>query len=276
MSLGLLNSSRRKQWDQIAKAIEVPVEYWDFPSTIVAFGYSMKGSSLLEDDRAWYRIRGKQATLINWVCAPWELEESVENMKDQGYKLKSLNWRRANWTDPYKVGQKVNEFKVEGLYDWETSTSHHSSKTRSTIRRKLNKAMKSYVTEQFVPSKNEVNKLFEAWVKQASERHFMVVKGHYQEYIRMLYNLNINQGVITFRNQDGRLDGLCGYEHFKNKAQITLMKNRGGDNNFPVFFWIETVTRLSNTFSEVFCGSTADKLKRLLGFKEYNSWKLEL
>jgi len=267
------STEARHSW--LASVIEEPEDYWDFPLTMLAFGSSLKNSKLWKLGDTVFRTRGKQATLINWFCKPWELKDVIEIMEKDFPKIKSLNWGKKALDQTWaERGQKVPEFKVTSPYNFVQRTSFHSKKTRNNIIRKYTRGHeRCHVLYDYLPRRRKVQELFNKWVKHARKRHFMVVKGHYLAYIDLLYK---GYGhTITFW-KDKELVAICGYEVFKKKAQITLMKNAPGNNYFPVYFWIEVVSHLSSLYEEVYCGSTAESLKRMLGFEEYESWKLKL
>jgi len=273
MSLGLRKTPRLlDQWKSLANIINNPVEYWDFPTTMLAFAKSLKNSQLLlMEGGVVFRIRGKQATLINWFGEEEDMRAAVFALQSQDIKVKSLNWEKTMFF-PDK-GAKVKEFIVYGLYDFDLSTQCHSSKTRETLRRKHRQGKKRYTVGHKLPAREKMDELFAKWAEEASKRHFMVVKGHYQAYIDLLYK-GFASCICFWEGEE--LIGICGYEVFGSCAQITLMKNRKAHSCFPVYFWVASVETISRHYNKVFCGSTAEGLKQQLGFLPYDTYKLKL
>ena len=104
----------------------------------------------------------------------------------------------------------------------------------------------------------------------------MVFKGHYLQYINQWKCGHPDVSLLGFREIDsGELFGIFGFEIFDGAAQITLAKHRGGDYCFATFMWctgLEVILDLGVDLC--YCGSTADSLKRRLGLREWESFKL--
>ena len=247
-------------------------DYFDFPFSALAFAYSLSSSELLIDSGVIFRKRNKNLTLIGYVCSAFYLREILDRRISQGFKIKSLNFVHKDF-EGLKIKSYGYEYFVRNGYNEESVLISKSTKTRRRTEAKLRKCSKKYRIVE--PKKSEVLKVFGLWAEGAKKRHFMVVKGHYLRYIENYFNNPRNTKIIGFRNEEG-LVAVAGYEIFKNRAQITLMKNAPVDYNFPIYFWFETIKDIfaSSEVEKVFCGSTADELKMFLGMEREKSFKV--
>lgn len=263
------------KFSDVYDIIDDPVDYFDFPACMISFGKSLKSSVLsVCDNKIFLRRYGKTVTVISYLCSSDELKRVLNNFISNGTKVKFLNYVNKEM-DAFKKSKYGNEYYIFGDFDFDFGFM--KSKSRSKIGNKMRHAERDYEMDEF--SKDEFYDLFYDWYESAKKRHFMVTKGHYLAYMKMFFeNKFPNVFVIGFRRKsDGLLYGVSGYEIFKGKAQINIMKHRIGDNNFPKYFWINSLKQIvSHKVSKVFCGTTADELKSEMGMSSDISYKLRL
>lgn len=268
-------------FSKISPQIPIVEDYFDFPSSLIAFGESLSNSGLYSPHQGvFFRRRNKQLTLITYFCNDIYLISAMEELKKEGYEIKTLNYVNKNMSHLQKVFY-MDEYWVNEKYSLEEAISHHSKKHRYNILRQIKICEGKYTMFRIYPNLITIDKImdvFNGWVEFAKERHFMVMKGHYQKYIKRFFEKENNVILIGFvRNLDNKLFGFAGFEYFKTNVQITLMKHLGGDYAFPCYFWIKTIYYILNQYPDikkVFCGTTANKLKDLLGFNKEKSFKL--
>lgn len=260
----------------LCKMLPKPTDYFDFPSSMMAFGLSLGSSQLVSiDDVAYFRCRGIYLTLITYYCTADELKCIIKGLMEAGYKIKFLNcvnkdmsgWVTSSYGNEYYIDHNWN---IQDVID--NSVREVSYKLRTAIKR----GDRDYdVVRDFIP-KQDVLDLFEKWYSAAKKRHFMVVRGHYLAYIDMYYKSPNNVIMVGFRNKvTGELSGIAGYEIYKNNIQMTLGKHLIGDYYFPRYFWISIIQdMISKGCNKLFLGSTADDLKTQLGLSHYKSYKL--
>ncbi len=278
--MGLFNLD---QFEEISLKIPRVEDYFDFPSSLIAFGESLGSSYLLNyEDIVYFRVRNNYATLVTYFCESKFLRELIEDMKKKGWNIKSLNFVNKDMKE-FKTKFYMNEFFIDEDYNQETIYEGLKRKSRYNIQRELKIAKEKFeiISSMSKPkfSYSDIIILFNNWVTFAKERHFMVMKGHYLKYIKRFYEKQNNVTFLYFvRKSDNLLFGVSGFEYFQGKVQLTIMKHMGGDYSFPRFFWLETINYILNTFhpEKVFCGSTADTLKEVLKFKKERSFKLEI
>lgn len=269
------------EFDKVCKLIRRPKNYFEFPSSLIAFAHTFKTSNLLIiKDKIFFRQYGNSVTLIAYFCSGLELKAELDILKARGFKLKVLNFCFGDTTGlitkPYD-----NDYWVAGDYTIEKGLEKHSSKTRNTIKRKIKKATQDYFVQPYV-NKYDAYNVFNAWVEDAKKRHFMVMKGHYLAYLNRFFSEEDrhNISIIPFYEKKTKhLHGIAGYEIYGNQAQITLMKHKIGDHNFPAYFWTETIYYIllnAPNIRKIYCGYTADELKQSLGFNYDKSFKLVL
>lgn len=247
-----------------------PIDYFDFPANILAFGQSVRGSSLGFDGGVFFRIRGRILTVIAWFCTGEELGKVIERYWKIGYVFKSLNFVNKDFTAHTKKNYG-SEFRVTVPAD--DLLAKMSPRMRGSIR----KGARLYEVET-APTIEEIWAVFDAWVAWAKPRHFMLVTGHYRAFIN-LYTQGVPQiKIIGFRDRaTKRLVGIAGGEVWGDKAVTVLFKHEQLDYSAPHYFWVEVV-RLFNSLgiTDIFQGSTCENLKRSLAFEEHRSYKLDL
>ena len=263
--------------DKISDILVKPVNYFDFPNTILAFAHSMKSSKLMiVNDSFIFRRYGITATLITYRCKDVDVfQRTMKNVTDK-FKVKILNSKYSMFPADMKksYGKEWytnNKYSIKNLSLTE-SHKHVKKKIRSLAR-----ADDTFYIDNHL-SYDEWISLFDQWYEGAKKRHFMVIKGHYLSYMDDYFKYHITK-VIPFRfKETGELFGVCGYEAFSGKAQITIMKHKFGYNNFPLYFWFNSIQKIfkDNDIKILYCGSTADQLKgKTLGLSYYKSYKLK-
>ena len=259
-----------------------PCDYFDFPASATAFAESLgqgsQGSHVrVENNCIFFRQRGKILTLITYFCTGPELADALIRLRAEGFKIKSLNFVNKDFTG-LKTQFYMNEYWVTSKYCIDTIMKDKNARRKNKFKNKMKRSAEKY---QFVPDLKLQSKpvfdLFDDWVKQATSRHFMVIHGHYHQYLTRYFEDPKNVKLVGYMDGDN-LHGIAGFETFRGKAQITIMKHRIGDNNFPVFFWFKTIRYIFDNFrvSKIFCGTTADKLKDYLKFQKARSYKIEI
>lgn len=274
MDLGLIK--KNDFFDQICDLVK-PVDYFDFPSTLIAFAESLKKSELRVENngKIFFRQKNKRLSLITFFCTSLELMESIHNLIADGFQIKVLNWVNKDFEGMNKKFYS-KEFWVLNDYNFICVTENHGGKKGSDLRRYYRKGEEKYELDFSFLSLSEVLEVFYRWIEGAKKRHFMVLKGHYLRYIERYFECKNNVEMIGFRDCFGDLYGICGYEIFNGMAQITLMKHKFGDYAFPKYFWVKSIENIleKHNVRKIFCGSTADDLKILLGMCYGDSWKI--
>lgn len=253
-----------------------PTDYFDFASSLIAFAESLPTSHLaVLDNKVFFRKGKSQLTLITYACPGEELARLLNCLiPSLSNKVKCLNFANKDMSGFTRVRYK-DEFYVDSSWTSEVAIKNHTSKAANKIRNALKKGNNSYIVEES-SNQGEVASLFNAWAEEAKKRHFMVVKGHYLRYIQRFYEFRDNITLLGFRSKETKqLLGVAGYEVFKGQAQITLAKHLEINQYFPKFFWITLLEHiLRRGVSKVFCGSTADDLKKYLNMTAIRSYKL--
>lgn len=251
-------------------------DYFDFPSTVIAFSKSMKTSNLfVYSDYIFFRKYGKTLTLITYFCSSQKLFSVLKKYSKLGYKIKVLNCVNKDM-GIFKKNSYGKEFWIDKSYDFKLGFL--KSRTKRKMRNKLLRSSEKYYVD-YNFSFDEFLDLFDKWFDKAKERHFMVVKGHYISYVRLFFSGVLkNVKLIGYRTKkDNSLYAVSGYEVWNGNAQITVMKHIIGDNNFSKYFWLKTLEIImENGVDKIFCGSTADGLKSQLGMNFYKSYKIKL
>lgn len=261
-------------FNQVVSLIESPVDYFDFPSSLIAFAESLQSSSLFIYNGCFFRRRNKHLTLITYIIKDDQLLIVIDDLQAKGYIIKFLNFVNKGKRLPNK--NYMLEFWIDKNWDIENTLQSMNSKHRGNLKRELSKCKQKYSISTKL-NKNDVLDLFYKWYDGAQHRHFMVIKGHYLQYIENYFKYQRNVHFISFIDSTNCLQGVAGFEIYKNKAQITIMKHIFTDKNFPSYFWTETLNYiLSFGVEKVFCGTTADKLKTRLGLSSTKSHKLVL
>lgn len=258
----------------VSKKLNSPVDYFDFPSSLIAFGQSLINSFLWEYKSVFFRKRNKIITLISWMCSNEDLINVLDDLQKKKCIIKTLNFANKD-LNLLTYKKDIIEFWVGKEYNVEYLLSKQKSKNRSNLK-KLYTFGENNCTIKF-PEKVEVFSIFNSWVNWAKERHFMVFKGHYIAYINNYFE-NKNNVVVLGYYFENKLIGYCGFEVYKNKAQITLMKHIHVDkfNMFSSYLWIKSLEYILINYpvDKIFCGSTANDLKRKLHFNESISYKI--
>lgn len=271
-------------FDSISQALPKPEDYFDFPSSMIAFGESMPGSTLLQiDHEVYFRQRNKQLTLITYFCSSEELIKVLKDLKNLGFYIKGLNYTNKDMNGITKKKSHKEFFALNGYSAKDFALSlDPKSHTRRDILLAIRKGEETYTVETELDKKEAFN-LFNDWVEEAKDRHFMVVKGHYNRYLERYFARKNNVHMLGFRRKsDGLLYGIAGYEEFDEMAQATLGKHRIGDRNFARFYLIKLIETMLNTkwmsgglTKKIFLGSTADYLKVSLNLSWSQSYKFE-
>lgn len=267
-------------FDSISQALPKPEDYFDFPSSMIAFGESMPGSTLLQiDHEVYFRQRNKQLTLITYFCSSEELIKVLKDLKNLGFYIKGLNYVNKDMSG-FKKKKSYKEFFVTKGYspvDY-AITLRSQDNDRRNILRSIKNGEENYVVEPEL-NKVEAFKLFNDCLEEAKSRHFMVVRGHYERYLNRYFSNPNNVRMMGFRRKkDGLLYGITGYEYFRNQAQATLGKHRIGDGHFARFYimkLVEIIFKERPQVEKIFLGSTADPLKISINLQWKDSYKID-
>ena len=272
----LAEYTRGNDWYQVvSEAILAVTDYFDFPSSMIAFGESLSTSYLVHlDGVGFFRMRNKQLTLISYYCDAASLALACEDLKADGYVVKSLNYVNKPM-DGLKVSSYGREYYVMSGWSIGDTVATLPSRESYRARRAMERGVQNYTICDDM-AVDEVMDVFDAWIENAKTRHFMVVQGHYKRYIQRYYTFGDNVKLLGFRrNDNGVLHGIVGYEVFRGQAQLTLAKHRIGDNHFSRYLWLIAMnSMLKDGATKCYCGTTADKLKQELGMQSEKSYKV--
>lgn len=251
-----------------------PVDYIDFWYSLKAFGESLKNAQLVEYSGMYFRKRKTQLSLCTFdgisgdqVC------EEIKELIESGYGVRVWSWSRKDFGEA-KMVKKYNEYFIDSGWNFEEVLEQQkNSKSRNKLKNRYKHGEEDYELDGDLKLEN-IMEMFKDWRQFANERHFMVTIGHYKRYAKLAFEEGSKIQLLGYRdkNENGRIHGVAGWEFAPNgKAQITFMKHRPGDNNFSTYFWVKTLQTISERHnpSIVFCGSTADKLKKRLGMDSY-------
>lgn len=264
------------EFDWLAQRLPTPpVDYWDFPSVMLACAESPRRARLYTHSDAYFRrLKGGALRLLSWTCPTSVLVMTLAELKTTS-KIDSVYFVHKDFTG-LKVAKSYNEFWVDTEFD--DKFPHLAGKHSSDVRRKVRRGFEKYEIEwDAAPTQAEVIGLIYEWAREAKKRHWMVAVLPYVRFIERFYIDKHNAKLIAFRRkEDGILYGIAGYEMFGGCANILVMKHKFGDNVFTQFFWTATVKEIwcREKPIKIFCGGTADKLKRELGFKEAKAYKI--
>lgn len=278
MTLDLVEYPRDHDWyDELSQTLPDPTDYFDFPSSLLAFAESLSSSRLLvvNDNQALFRMRGNQLSLITYYVSGEQLRDILIELSSD-FKIKCLNFVNKDMTG-LKKSTYGNEHWIDQGWtiDNVLKTLHHHESYK--YRRAIRGCEGAYIIEPDPPMA-DVLTVFDQWVEEAKTRHFMVVQGHYRRYIQRYGNAPNNVRLYGFRRAvDGIMWGVVGYEVFRNQAQMTLGKHLTGDYYFSRWMWIQVLQLMLNEgVSKCYCGSTADELKQQLQMSYAKSFKVGL
>lgn len=262
----------QQHFDVIEKWLPtIPINYFDFPASATAFCLSLSNSEPLFIGNSLFRKAGKICKLVSFK-GEYLPEEDIYKLQSMGYTVKSLPF---GFKTPIRDAIKDKyEFYATLPYNFTERIAFHSRGNRGRLRRDYRQGAERYeVVEQV--GKVEFLHLFEEWLRDAKDRHFMVRKGHHLAYIHMYFNKVGNIKVLGFRRKvDGLLCGVMGFEIVGNQAQMTLGKHRLGDNCLSTFYYVKTLEFISNMgISRVLCGSSGEEFKSRIGLEKIRSWK---
>lgn len=256
-----------------------PVDYIDFWHSLLSFGRSLKNSDLVSYNGVYFRKRSQQLYLCTYdVTGPEVLEVLSELKHKHDYKIKCWNMVHKDFTG-LPVKKSVKEWYVDASYCLDYVAGKKTQARSSKVVNKYHRGAEAYTTStDFTHS--DVLDLFKQWKEFAAPRHFMVVSGHYLEYIKQAYQPGSGIRLLGFyNNSTGALFGVAGWEVGANgNAQFTFMKHLPGDNNFSTYFWIRSIEEVlkDKTVKKVFCGSTADDLKERIEMTPEISYKIDM
>lgn len=262
-------------YDELSGMIPAVADYFDFPSSMAAFGESLSSSHLCTVDNGdvFFRRLNKNLTLLSYYCSSARLRTILTTLLSDGYKIKSLNYVNKDMTD-FLTRRFDDEYWVDQSWDWETVLQDSNNKRK---KRKAFRRCEPMYPPEFNPTYDEAMYVFEEWYQAAKLRHFMVVRGHYIRYIQRYFEKPNNVKLIGYRNLDGGMVGIMGYEMFNGDAQITLGKHLIGDYYFPRYFLVCAINAMkADGAKKMYFGSEADDLKVSLRMTADRSYKLVL
>lgn len=282
---GLLIQNKLNRVDTAPDFTKAPQDYFDFWNCLQAFGKSLGTSQLVEYKGAYFRQRNQNLTLCSYTTSGTALKHTIQELAEDGYKIKTINFVNKDFTD-LTTKFYDDEFYIDGVQytlDDALCRSTHSHKSQKKLIREYRVADSQFhLCEQ--PPKEDCKALFYQWAEEAKQRHFMVVTGHYLQYLEMACNPSTGIHLVGFReNTTGKLWGIAGWEYAANgDAQITLAKHLTDRYEFSAFFWIQTLNTIlhlgphETMLRRVFCGTTADTLKNRIGLSSRRSFKVVL
>src|SRR6056297_782063 len=221
-----------------------PVDYIDFWYSLKAFGQSLTNSELVENSGMYFRKRKSQITLCTYDCSGVKAYNTTKQLIKEGFNVRTWSWCKKDF-EGVDVKKDYNKFYIRS--DWGLNKIldiQKNTKSRGKIRRRYEHGEDNYTISMDVKYE-DVMDLFKAWREFAEKRHFMVIIGHYKSYLKLAFEENTSIKLLGFYNKKGQLHGVAGWEVSPdNKAQITFMKHRSGDNKFSNYFWIKTLEQI--------------------------------
>ena len=114
--------------------------------------------------------------------------------------------------------------------------------------------------------------VFDAWVKWADSRHFMVFKGHYKEWLRRHFDQESPGTRLTGFFMKGSPVGIFGTETVGDVGVVVVAKHM--PELKPNVLWVRGLQDTGT--HRILCGSTADTFKSRLGMLSERSWAFDL
>jgi len=103
-------------FEKVEPFLKDPVDYFDFPSSLVAFAESLSSSELFVHKGCFFRKRNNQLTLINFGCNSQQLFDTLKELSKR-YKIKSLNFANKN-LEGLKLARYRKEFWIDNHWDY--------------------------------------------------------------------------------------------------------------------------------------------------------------
>ena len=277
-------------FSDVVEFFDEPRCYWDFPSSVIAFGESLKNSSLLSISTPtgyiFFRQGKTQLKLITHFCEEFDLIETIVKLKNKGFSIKSLPFYGKEINNSLLVRAKTEYFTNKN-WSIEEVKRNCSKNERKQINHAFNRCKNKYYIEENLKLK-ETLELVNKWIEEAEKRlnfktgkptHLMVRKGHHIKYIERYFKNSNN--VILFglrRRSDDTLFGISGFELFKGSAQFTIFKHLLGDHPFPKYMRIlalQKAVELIDENGKIYSGSSSDKSKSSLGLFPLKTYKID-
>lgn len=265
-----------KEVEEMPEMCKSPVDYIDFWYSLKSFGESLTNSKLVEYRGVYFRKRKSQLTLCTYDTTSKVVDEVIREIYEEGYhNLRTWSWVNKDFEDMYVQGAEI-EFWVDDSYSLDYVLERKSGSSKRKLKNKYLNGVEDYTLSRNLEY-DEIMEMFEEWREFANERHFMVIVGHYKSYIRTAFEEDSEIKLLGFYDENDKLHGVAGWEVADNKkAQITFMKNLPGDNNFSTYLWIRTLEEiLKDDVEMVFCGSTANSLKRRFRMNERKTYEID-
>ena len=240
--------------------------YFDFPSNREAFAHGQKDARPHIEGGCYWRLRGR--TVLSYTLLtfqdPAEAWDQIKAKKKAGFKVQVLNWAG---TPPVGIPTKKShtEYWVE---NWSTM---RRKKTRGPLCTKLAPAWIRGLTIR-PPTEAEASQVFKEWVEWPGDRHFMVMKGHYLEWLRRHFaGESTGTSVLGYFHGDRPL-GIFGGETYRGVGVIVVAKHLP-DVKADVL-WVRGLESMGD--GRILCGSTADMFKTRMGMNSMSSWTFDL
>lgn len=240
--------------------------YYDYKHNQQSFCHGQKDARILVVNGSIWRLRGRNvlsATLVHFLDHDDAWDAAV-GMKRQGTKVSSLTWSL----------QKPEGIPIlPGPTEWDLKTPQETWATgeRGRLHRK---ALRDY--QIVTVTLEEALEVFNDWVSWASERHFMVFKGHYHRWIVDHFSA---QGVFETSlvgiAKDGKLLAVFGAEKHPTDDEwnVVVAKHRKEIKGRDM--WYRGISAICPSTKLVRLSSTADQLKMQLGADAVPSWKFD-
>jgi len=273
LNLGLLDNTEEKAraYEEIREwLVKPPLDYFDFPASATAFCFSQHNSKPFFFGNSLFRQFGITYKMISYKNdSAWT---DLQNLSGEGKRVKSLPFSFRN-----PVGKFLHnkyEYYANLPYNFLERIAFHSKNNRARLRRDYRQGSERYEVVKDV-GKDELEDLFETWLREAKRRLFMVMKGHHQAYIDLYHSGIGGIELLGFRRKtDGLLYGVMGFEIVGDQAQMTLGKHRLGDNAFSTFYYVKTLETISERGTKrVLCGDSGDEFKSRIGLERKMSWR---
>ena len=264
-----LKSKYNVQYELVQKAIPVVTNHWDFWSNVVSFGNSCSNGVLVRTPHGWWRYRKgmEELKLITYD----NLEEIQKEIAILGRKYIVRTLARSWKIPPKDQVLKENDFYIDVDFDFEFR--YLKSKHRGNIKRVYKAGEKKYIVQLARQQDELVTKtLFKTWVEWAEERHANVFKAHYKQWLQLYFKGVFEKNAYLFCFWDNNdLIAMTGFEIIGKKGMLLIVKHKREVS--PEYVWLWTLQKCKELGADtIFCGSTAETLKRRLGFKEIQTW----
>ena len=262
-----------------------PVDFYDFPETIISFAESLPGSQLATvDDVAYFRVKNAQLRLITYFCDSYRLQGIINDLVVSRYSVNSLQFANKDM-EAFNSSRKVygkSWFASRDVWDMDKilyKPGKHGKHLRRAFRQADHFAI--HLDHLIHPKTvDEVLNVERLWIDEAKTRHYMVVKGDSMRFVLRHYALLKSEckSRIMYVRKDKELIGFVGYEVVDNKASISIFKTLAvpGFSDLAKFVWMNALDTIfhNNSVDYIFCGANCDEIKEYVGLNHKRCYTL--